>query len=131
VCSGFLKNVTTCTFIKILKMINYNGKQFRVIQNTANGETNTNMIFSYQQKGNVVSCLYSGEAIIQGHLLGLVDANGVITMRYHQVNTNGGLMTGKCISTPEILNNGKIRLHEKWQWTSGDCSKGVSVLDEI
>ena len=40
-------------------------------------------------------------------------------------------MTGTCISTPEILETGKIRLHEKWQWTSGDKSKGESIIDEM
>jgi len=40
-------------------------------------------------------------------------------------------MTGKCKSRPEILENGKIRLHERWQWTCGDMSKGTSVLEEI
>ena len=52
-------------------------------------------------------------------------------MRYHQVNTNGELMTGICTSKPELLSNGKIRLHEKWQWTSGDKSKGTSILEEL
>jgi hypothetical protein len=51
-------------------------------------------------------------------------------MSYHQVNYNGELMTGICQSTPEILPNGKIRLHEKWEWTSGDKSKGTSIIEE-
>jgi len=41
------------------------------------------------------------------------------------------LMTGTCHSTPELLENGKIRLIENWQWTSGDKSKGNSVLEEL
>jgi hypothetical protein len=52
-------------------------------------------------------------------------------MRYHQVNTKGELMTGICFSTPEILLNGKIRLHEKWEWTSGDKSVGESIIEEL
>ena len=62
--------------------------------------------------------------------MGLVDDNGKIEMRYHQVNRNGDLMTGMCVSVPEIMENGKIRLHESWQWTSGDRSKGESILEE-
>jgi hypothetical protein len=58
-----------------------------------------------------------------GHLIGLVDHLGNIEMRYHQVNDKDELMTGICISKPEILENGKIRLHENWEWTSGDKSK--------
>ena len=33
-------------------------------------------------------------------------------MRYHQVNDRGELMTGVCRSTPEVLPDGRIRLHE-------------------
>jgi len=40
-------------------------------------------------------------------------------------------MTGVCRSVPEVMSNGKIRLHETWQWTSGDGSGGSSVLGEI
>jgi hypothetical protein len=74
---------------------------------------------------------YSGGQIISGHLIAIVDANGALDMRYHQVNTKGELMTGICFSTPEILLNGKIRLHEKWEWTSGDKSVGESIIEEL
>jgi len=73
---------------------------------------------------------YSGGKIKYGHLIGLVDEFGNITMRYHQINENDELMTGICFSTPEILENGKIRLHESWEWTSGDQSKGTSIIEE-
>ena len=111
--------------------MNYNDKRFKVGANSDNGEVSEEMIFHYKQVGNILSCAYSGENILQGHLIGTVDEKGQIEMRYHQINKNGELMTGQCFSTPEILSNGKIRLHEKWQWTAGDLSKGTSILDEI
>ena len=80
---------------------------------------------------NILSCNYHGNSIHRGHLIGLVDEDGNINMRYHQVNSQGELMTGICQSTAEIMANGKIRLHEAWQWTSGDLSKGTSILEEI
>jgi len=52
-------------------------------------------------------------------------------MRYHQVNTKGELMTGTCFSKLEIMTNGKIRLYEKWTWTSASKSSGTSILDEL
>ncbi|HQV75060.1 MAG TPA: n-acetylglutamate synthase, partial [Flavobacteriales bacterium] len=61
----------------------------------------------------------------------LVDADGCIDMRYHQVNDRGVLMTGTCRSVPEVMPNGKIRFHETWQWTSGDGTAGSSVLEEV
>lgn len=111
-------------------MINYNNKTFSPVSNTENGETSSETIFLYKQNGNILTSEYSGGQIVQGHLIGLVDDEGNIDMRYHQVNQKGELMTGFCTSKPEILANGKIRLHETWQWTSGDQSKGNSILEE-
>ena len=56
-------------------------------------------------------------------------------MRYLHRNKSAELMTGTCQSVPEILDTGKIRLHETWQWTCpempSDKSKGTSILEEI
>ena len=60
-----------------------------------------------------------------------MDEQGRIEMRYHQVNSSNELMTGICQSVPELLPNGKIRLHETWLWTSGDLSNGKSILEEV
>lgn len=111
--------------------MNYNGKKFKPVSNTENGETSEETIFHYRQVNDILTCDYSGGKIIQGQLLGLVDENGMIDMRYQQVNEKGQLMTGVCQSKPEVLPNGKLRLHEEWQWTSGDRSKGQSILEEI
>ena len=112
-------------------MINYNDRKFSPVSNSDNGEVDNETIFHYRQEGNVLTCNYQGNLIQKGQLMGLVDTEGNIEMRYHQVNVNGELMTGICQSSPEIMNNGKVRLHEKWQWTSGDLSKGESVLEEL
>jgi len=41
------------------------------------------------------------------------------------------LKLGVCNSTPEILPNGRIRLHESWTWTLGGHGSGESTLEEI
>jgi hypothetical protein len=111
-------------------MIDYNGKIFRPISNSENGETSNETVFIYQQIGNILTSEYLGGKIKKGHLIGIVDENGYIDMRYHQVNEKNEIMTGICKSKPEILENGKIRLHESWEWTSGDRSKGQSIIEE-
>jgi len=112
-------------------MLNYNNKKFRTVKNSMNGETSETTMFHYKQTGNIVTSTYSGGKIVEGHLIGLVSAAGEIDLRYHQVNNSGVLMTRQCKSIPEILDNGKIRLHEQWQWTSGDKSKGSSIIEEL
>ena len=111
--------------------MNYNGRTFRPVSNTENGETSGETLFRYKQVGNILTSEYAGGRIKQGHLIGLVDDAGIIDMRYHQVNDKNELMTGVCRSVPEILSNGKIRLHEEWKWTSGDGSQGRSIIEEV
>lgn len=102
--------------------MNYNNKRFSPVVNSASGETTRETIFEYIQEGSVLTAEYQGGHILRGHLIGLVDEEGNIEMRYHQVNKDGKLMTGICFSKPEVMDNGKIRLIENWQWTSGNIS---------
>ncbi len=111
--------------------MNYNNKKFRPIKNSENGVTTNETIFKYKQTGNILTSKYKGGQILEGHLIGIVDDNGNIEMRYHQINEKGELMTGMCYSILELTENGKIRLHENWKWTSGDKSSGKSILEEL
>ncbi|SDI62211.1 n-acetylglutamate synthase [Winogradskyella thalassocola] len=111
-------------------MIDYNGKIFRPILNSENGETSSETVFIYHQTGNILTSEYSGGKVKKGHLIGIVDKNANIDMRYHQINNKNEIMTGTCKSRPEILKSGKIRLYETWEWTSGDKSTGLSIIEE-
>ena len=111
--------------------INYNNRKFTSVSNSGSGEVDGNTIFNYNQDGNVLWATYSGGAIKFGTLTGLVHEDGSLDFRYSHVNTDDIIMTGQCKSTPEQLADGRIRLHEKWQWTSGDMSSGNSIVEEI
>jgi len=112
-------------------MINYNNKKFGAVQNTDNGEVSGDTIFQYRQEGQTVWATYKGGSIIFGTLVAKVDEEGKLDMRYQHVSEDGNFKTGKCISIPQLLDDGRIRLHEKWQWTSGDQSSGESIIEEI
>ena len=45
-------------------MIDYDGRRFRAVANTANGETSADTIFQYRQSGNLISAEYSGGSIV-------------------------------------------------------------------
>lgn len=112
-------------------MIDYNNRTFRSVSNSANGEVDSETVFYYQQQGFHVTAMYRGGNIVDGSLSATADEAGNLTMRYQHINANGQFLTGICYSKPEIMPNGKIRLHEKWQWTCGDYSSGESVIEEI
>lgn len=114
-----------------MKKINFHNRIFRSISNSATGEVDDLTIFKYQQKENIILGTYSGGRIASGQLIGILSDEQTIEMRYHHINDQGEFKTGKCTSTPEIMPNNKIRLHEQWQWTCDDQSSGQSIIEEI
>ena len=111
--------------------MNYHNKRFKSIQNSESGEVDAETIFHYRQGGSTLWATYRGGSIQFGTIIGKVDENGNIDMRYQHLSDDGTFKTGECLSTPEILANGKIRLHEVWQWTSGTEGKGQSIIEEV
>jgi hypothetical protein len=111
--------------------IDYDGRRFRLVENSGTGEVGPGTVFGYRQDGDVVSATYEGGGVRFGALVATADDGGNLDVRYGHVNASGGLMTGECHSTPEVLTDGRLRLHEEWRWTSGDRSSGRSVVEEI
>lgn len=112
-------------------IINYHGKTFRSVSNTDNGEVSSETLFHYLQQDDIVTATYAGGGIRSGNLIAKVAPDGTLDMRYQHLNQAGEFMTGQCRSTPEVMDNGKLRIHERWQWSSGDGSSGESVIEEV
>ena len=110
---------------------NYHNRTFVGIINTENGEVSSDTKFYYKQNGNIVWAIYEGGSIVFGTLIAKVLSDGRLDMRYQHLNEEGKFLTGKCVSTPEVLTDGRYRLHELWQWTCGDFSEGSSIVEEI
>ena len=96
-----------------------------------NGEVSEQTIFTYHQNGTLLWAQYSGGDILKGSLIGTVLSNGELDFVYHHMNRDMQVKTGKCHSVPNVLENGKIELSEQWEWTSGDYSKGESLIVEV
>jgi hypothetical protein len=111
--------------------IDYDNRFFSSVTNSATGEVSNETVFHYRQKDRVVWATYEGGAIKFGTLVAKVLENDELEMSYSHVNATDELMTGICRSTPEILADGRLRLYERWQWTSGDHSQGNSIVEEI
>lgn len=111
--------------------VHYGGRYFRPVQTQGASETTSETVFKYEQRGALVTATYSGGDILFGQLMAIVQPDYALDMRYQHWNKEGLLMTGICHSVPQVLENGKLRLHERWQWTCGDRSHGTSVLEEI
>lgn len=114
-----------------MSKINYEGRKFVAVTNSASGESSAKTVFYYHQNNDLVWAEYEGGEIVFGNLIAKVDPQNNLEMCYQHINQKGDLRTGRCTSTPEIQADGRIKMHEKWQWTSGDFSRGESVIEEI
>lgn len=112
-------------------MINYDGRKFVLIENTPNGEVSLATVFEYKQEGHILSATYHGGEIIKGTIIGIVKDNGCLKFRYIHINKKNEIRGGQCYSIPEILTDGRIRLHENWKWLDNDQSEGESIVEEI
>lgn len=115
----------------LFSSIDYNGRVFRSSSNSETGEVNESTLFYYRQEGSIVWAEYSGGSIARGFLIGKSDSKGALSFSYGHVNTSGEIRTGRCVSNPVFLPDGKVQMNEKWKWTNGDGSEGESVITEV
>ena len=111
--------------------INLDGRYLVAVNNSANGEVNAHTLFQYRQVDDLVWATYKGGRILFGQLIARLDEQGELNARYQHVNVEGEIMTGICNSVPELLPDGRVRLHEYWRWTCGDNASGTSITEEI
>ncbi len=107
------------------------GKIFQSVENTENGEVDSETLFHYHQEDEIISADYNGGSIRKGHLLGKMLENGTLEFTYHHINLEGNLMLGKCTSVPTQLTDGRLKYSENWEWLTGDKSSGQSQIIEI
>ncbi|AXI11097.1 n-acetylglutamate synthase [Oceanobacillus zhaokaii] len=111
--------------------MNYNGRRFVSIENTENGEVSSKTIFDYIQEGKIISGTYSGGEIVKGILVGVIMEDSCLEFRYNHVNNKNEIRGRQCISTPEILPDGRVRLYENWKWLDSEATEGNSIIEEI
>lgn len=114
-----------------MSKIDYDGRVFGMLSSTT-GDTEAVALtrFYYHQTDDVVTCEYHGGSVRVGRMIGLVDGDGILTIRFEHIYTDGRMMSGKGVSTPEILPDGRVRLHETYEvFETG--YHGTSVVEEI
>ena len=111
-------------------MIRYDGRRFALVSASGDGDVDGATRFDYRQQGGVVWATYRGGGVRMGTLVATVDRDGGLDMRYSHVDASGALRSGSCRSVPEVLPDGRLRLHEVWEWADGSGS-GTSVLEEV
>ncbi len=109
--------------------VSLEGRRFRLATQAGAGEADAGTLFEYRQDGDMIWARYAGGAVRLGHLVG-VRRDDVIEFRYSQLNTSGETSNGVGRSIVEVLDDGRLRLHETWQWESRP-GEGTSTVDEV
>ena len=73
----------------------------------------------------------SGGSVRRCALAGTTDEHGTITLGYTMVLDDGEVVVGRCVSTPETLPDGRIRLREEWERYLPVPETGVSFMEEL
>jgi hypothetical protein len=111
--------------------INYHNRKFVGVSNSPNGQVTGDTVFTYQQEGKVLTATYAGGGILSGYMLGKVNDDGTLYFLYHHLDEHQNLRSGCCYSRPKMLDDGRIRLYESWEWTHGGAGEGESIVEEI
>jgi hypothetical protein len=104
------------------------GRTFAGVSNSASGEVGNATVFSYHQDGDIIWAEYSGGAVLRGYLVGTRNG-GSLAFRYTHLNTGRQTANGVCDSRIEVLDDGRLRLHETWAWESRS-ETGTSIVEE-
>lgn len=106
--------------------INYDGRRFRPV-----GADDRN-VGTYRQNGDLVwGDFGGGGGVRRGSLCGLCAADGTLEFAYTMVLDSGEIVSGRCVSTPRALPDGRIGLVEAWERYGPNPATGVSELEEV
>jgi hypothetical protein len=100
---------------------------------TANvhGVSGPDTIFHYWMDGRVITGVYQGGRIREGHLVGrVIDEDRIETM-YHCVTIDEELLAGWSRGIVSVDETGRLHLTFEWAWFTGDQSGGESSYIEL
>lgn len=110
--------------------ISYNDKYFVGVENYDSGDLTADTIFHYRQRGDVVWGTFEGGGALHGNLVARVLPDGKLDMVWQYLNKEGRFIRGTCLSTPELLPDGRLRLKESWQIDGEGGEAGQSAIEE-
>jgi hypothetical protein len=106
------------------------GRVFRDVTPEHAGDVGDGTVFEYHEDDDAtIWARYSGGSVRLGYLVGTRSAS-TLNFRYVHVTTEGQTASGHCVSRVELLDDGRLRMHEQWSWDSKPGS-GTSVVEEV
>jgi hypothetical protein len=92
------------------------GRVLRTEVASAEGDCTASTVFTYRVSRDSVRATYEGGGVREGRLQAEA-REGVIAGHYGHVTDAGEARVGECEAIPELLADGRLRVHEAWRWT--------------
>ena len=112
-----------------MSTFDFNNKTFSLVENSANGQVNSDTVFAYKQEGDLVTADYYGGTIRYGKILAVLKGDEM-DMLYQCVTTANEMKAGRAKATVSRNENGKMRLRLNWEWFGDKEERGVSEYVE-
>lgn len=115
-------------------MIDYDGKRFRKVLESGTGgpaEPGDAPVAVYHQDGDLVWAEFRGGDVRRGSLAGTRDEAGTLVLSYSMVLSTGEVISGRSTNVPEVLDDGRLRLHETWVRHEPHAASGLSCIEEV
>jgi len=110
--------------------LNVDGRIFGAVGDEHEGDVGSETRFEYHEEfDGVIWARYSGGAVRLGYLTGQRDGER-LDFRYAHVDSAGDTAAGHCVARLELLDDGRLRSHETWEWDSRPGS-GTSIVEEL
>ncbi len=113
------------------EIFNYDGRVFKGVENYDDGDLLPDTRFYYHQEGDSVWATMTGSGIRIGTLIAAINEDGSLVMSWQYLNKLNEFVSGTCYSRPEILPDGRYRLHEEWNVHGPDGITGTSIIEEV
>lgn len=109
--------------------LSLDGRTLVGVSNADAGEVDEATRFRFEQSGERIYAHYAGGDVVDGHLVGTFDGRRW-DVRYTQLNAAHQTATGHSVGVVDVLDDGRVRVEDEWEWESRD-GRGASVLEEL
>ena len=109
--------------------ISLDGRTLVGVENSDAGDVGGDTRFAFEQDGERIYAHYAGGDVADGHLVGTFDGRRW-EIRYAQIDADGNTATGHSVGEVSLLDDGRVRVDDVWEWES-KAGSGESVLEEV
>lgn len=109
--------------------MNLDRTQFRVSLTADCGVVGAETCLRLMQRGLKVLGRYRGGSIVRGYLVGRLTGS-VLRFRFAQREIDGHIHGGRSVCEIERLSNGRLRLHEHFNWTTR-AGSGTNTFEQV